>query len=136
MMAHPLLLEQAPTAAPTSKKDRYKPMLPKFASIKANARVALSAPGPGSLEPVKANPYTSSGGPTAHEGFEGMPKERVGRNLRFNQKGKYIAQANQMRQEVRCSVSLEGNWLLKSWAGATRGIETKDFRKRSQSWSR
>jgi U4/U6 small nuclear ribonucleoprotein PRP3 len=100
-MAHPLLLEQAPAAAPTSKRDRYKPMLPKFASIKANARVTLSAPGPISTEPVKANPYTSSGGPTAHEGFEGMPKDRVGRNLRFNQKGKYIAQANQLRQEVR-----------------------------------
>lgn len=33
MTAHPLLLDTAP-AAPQSKKDRYKPMQPKFASIK------------------------------------------------------------------------------------------------------
>lgn len=33
MAAHPLLLDQTPSA-PQSKKDRYKPMQPKFASIK------------------------------------------------------------------------------------------------------
>lgn len=33
MAAHPLLLDHTP-AAPQSKKDRYKPMQPKFASIK------------------------------------------------------------------------------------------------------
>lgn len=33
MAAHPLLLDQTP-AVPQSKKDRYKPMQPKFASIK------------------------------------------------------------------------------------------------------
>ena len=33
MAAHPLLLDNTPTA-PQSKKDRYKPMQPKFASIK------------------------------------------------------------------------------------------------------
>jgi hypothetical protein len=33
MAAHPLLLDTAPSA-PQSKKDRYKPMQPKFASIK------------------------------------------------------------------------------------------------------
>lgn len=33
MAAHPLLLDNTP-AAPQSKKDRYKPMQPKFASIK------------------------------------------------------------------------------------------------------
>ncbi|KAF7349221.1 U4 u6 small nuclear ribonucleoprotein [Mycena sanguinolenta] len=37
MAAHPLLLDTTP-AAPQSKKDRYKPMQPKFASIKANTR--------------------------------------------------------------------------------------------------
>lgn len=35
MTAHPLLLDTAP-AAPQSKKDRYKPMQPKFASIKVS----------------------------------------------------------------------------------------------------
>ena len=33
MAAHPLLLDTTP-AAPQSKKDKYKPMQPKFASIK------------------------------------------------------------------------------------------------------
>ena len=40
MAAHPLLLDNTPTA-PQSKKDRYKPMQPKFASIKA---CSLSSP--------------------------------------------------------------------------------------------
>jgi U4/U6 small nuclear ribonucleoprotein PRP3 len=35
MTAHPLLLDTA-TPAPQSKKDRYKPMQPKFASIKVS----------------------------------------------------------------------------------------------------
>lgn len=33
MAAHPLLLDTTPSA-PQSKKDRYKPMQPKFATIK------------------------------------------------------------------------------------------------------
>lgn len=37
MAAHPLLLDTTP-AAPQSKKDRYKPMQPKFASIKVCTR--------------------------------------------------------------------------------------------------
>ena len=96
--AHPLLLETAATSArpAQSKKDRYKPMAPKFASTKANARIATSTTT--SLEPVKANPYTSHAAP--HEGFEGAPKERTGRQLQFSTKGKYIAKANQMRNEV------------------------------------
>lgn len=39
MAAHPLLLDNAPAAAPQSKKDRYKPMQPKFASIKVYAPI-------------------------------------------------------------------------------------------------
>jgi U4/U6 small nuclear ribonucleoprotein PRP3 len=35
MAAHPLLLDTTP-ALPQSKKDRYKPMQPKFASIKVS----------------------------------------------------------------------------------------------------
>lgn len=38
MAAHPLLLETT-LAAPQSKKDRYKPMQPKFASIKVRVAV-------------------------------------------------------------------------------------------------
>jgi U4/U6 small nuclear ribonucleoprotein PRP3 len=109
MKAHPLLLESTPTAAKptTSKKDRFKPMAPKFASTKANARVVAAATSGPSSEPVKANPYTTTttsttGARTApQEGFEGAPKERVGRTLRFNAKGKYIQKGIEMRSQVR-----------------------------------
>ncbi len=42
-----------------------------------------------------ANPYASK------ETIEGAPKDRMGRNFRFNPKGKYIAQADQMRKEAQ-----------------------------------
>jgi U4/U6 small nuclear ribonucleoprotein PRP3 len=42
MAAHPLLLDTTP-AAPQSKKDRYKPMQPKFASIKVCLNVVCCA---------------------------------------------------------------------------------------------
>ncbi|KZS86996.1 PRP3-domain-containing protein [Sistotremastrum niveocremeum HHB9708] len=97
MSAHPLLLDMAP-AAPQSKKDRYKPMQPKFASIKANAR---NAPTPPPVAPVpvesKTNPYASSS--TAKDGD--APKDRASRSFRFNQKGKYTALGNQMRKDAQ-----------------------------------
>lgn len=118
MAAHPLLLD---TAAPTpqSKKDRYKPMQPKFASIKvrflyqfivlylnqslqANVRNAPTpppAPVPVPVSEVSSNPYASSSSIKESGGFEGAPRERTGRNFRFNPKGKYVQLGNQMRQE-------------------------------------
>ncbi|KAG8824056.1 hypothetical protein FRC17_009185, partial [Serendipita sp. 399] len=100
MKAHPLLLETASAVAKPaqSKKDRFKPMAPKFASTKANARIS-TATTVSSLAPVKANPYTTRA--TPHEGFEGAPKERVGRALQFGAKGKYIAKGNQMRNQAQ-----------------------------------
>lgn len=77
-------------------------MAPKFASTKANARLAAPTPGP-SAEPAKINPYTSRVAP--QEGFDGAPKERIGRTFRFNQKGKYVAKANEMRHQVCGSYS-------------------------------
>lgn len=108
MAAHPLLLETAPTATVTSKKDRYKPMQPKFASIKANVRSA-PAPAPVAVPVVKqepgtsANPYTSSASPApgADAVAMGAPKDRPSRTFRFNQKGKYIQIGQQMRQEAQ-----------------------------------
>jgi len=114
MKAHPLLLDSPTTptgggsSKSTSKKDRFKPMAPKFASTRANARMAASTGGGGSgisIEPVKANPYTSAtrggaGAGAAVGGFEGVPRERVGGKLQFNAKGKYISQGNQMRNQV------------------------------------
>lgn len=103
MAAHPLLLDNTPTA-PQSKKDRYKPMQPKFASIKANVRNAPTptpVPTPMSISPSPAiaNPYAAGSAAAASTGFEGAPKERTGRQFRFNPKGKYTQIANQIRQE-------------------------------------
>ncbi|KIY46020.1 PRP3-domain-containing protein [Fistulina hepatica ATCC 64428] len=121
MAAHPLLLDTS-TPAPQSKKDRYKPMQPKFASIKANARNAPSpTPAPVSTPvPVQSNPYlsgssTPSAGPSqktdpaAQKGpmFTGVPRERAGRTFRFNPKGKYVAQGNQLRQDAKLSALKE-----------------------------
>ncbi|EJF58960.1 PRP3-domain-containing protein [Dichomitus squalens LYAD-421 SS1] len=104
MAAHPLLLDNTPTL-PQSKKDRYKPMQPKFASIKANVRNAPTPPpAPTPVVPIetKTNPYASAAAtPAAESGFEGAPKERVGRQFRFNPKGKYVQIANQVRQEAQ-----------------------------------
>lgn len=79
-------------------------MQPKFASIKANVRNAPTPPPAAPVIPIeaKANPYSSIGASNSakESGFEGAPKERVGRGFRFNQKGKYVALGNQMRQEV------------------------------------
>jgi U4/U6 small nuclear ribonucleoprotein PRP3 len=114
MAAHPLLLDSAPAPVPQSKKDRYKPMLPKFASIKANTRNQPSpspAPThtPTPLErpgSVSANPYASgvaaaSSGDGTFEGAAPAVKERIGRGFRFNQKGKYVAMGNQLRQDAQ-----------------------------------
>ncbi|KAI8969442.1 pre-mRNA processing factor 3-domain-containing protein [Trametes punicea] len=101
MAAHPLLLDNTPTLA-QSKKDKYKPMQPKFASIKANLRNAPTpppAPTPTVPKEPVANPYASAAAAPADSGFEGTPKERVGRQFRFNPKGKYVQIANQVRQE-------------------------------------
>lgn len=104
MAAHPLLLEPT-TQATQSKKDRYKPMQPKFASIKANVRNAPTpppAPTPVVVptpSPALANPYAAAAASKEGTGFEGAPRERHGRGFRFNPKGKYVALANQMRQE-------------------------------------
>ncbi|KAH7882469.1 pre-mRNA processing factor 3-domain-containing protein [Phlebopus sp. FC_14] len=102
MTAHPLLLDTTP-AAPQSKKDRYKPMQPKFASIKANIRNVPTPPPPTPVPVVenKVNPYASGPSAVKDNGFEGAPKERTGRNFRFNPKGKYIQLGNQMRQETQ-----------------------------------
>ncbi|KAI5985730.1 pre-mRNA processing factor 3-domain-containing protein [Pisolithus albus] len=103
MAAHPLLLDNAPVA-PQSKKDRYKPMQPKFASIKANIRNAPTpppAPTPVPVAEVKSNPYASSVSAAKDPVFEGVPKERVGRTFKFNPKGKYVQLGIQIRQESK-----------------------------------
>ncbi|KAJ7905100.1 small nuclear ribonucleoprotein hPrp3 [Mycena leptocephala] len=99
MAAHPLLLDTTP-AAPQSKKDRYKPMQPKFASIKSvSTWSAVLSPSPVPVVVESANPYASSSNSKDTGLFEGAPKDRSSRNFRFNPKGKYVALGNQMRQD-------------------------------------
>ncbi|KAK7683097.1 hypothetical protein QCA50_013770 [Cerrena zonata] len=103
MAAHPLLLDNT-VPAPQSKKDRYKPMQPKFASIKANVRNAPTPPpAPTPVIPMenKANPYAAGSSAVPDSGFEGAPRERVGRSFRFNPKGKYVHIANEIRRETQ-----------------------------------
>lgn len=79
-------------------------MQPKFASIKANARNAPTPPpAPVPVIPIenKSNPYASGSAAAADSGFEGAPRERVGRSFRFNPKGKYVQIGNQLRQEAQ-----------------------------------
>lgn len=88
-------------------------MQPKFASIRANIRttptatpppVPIAAPSP-VPDNARANPYAAGASTSSKDGsvsgsFEGSaPKERGARQFRFNQKGKYVAQAEQMRKE-------------------------------------
>ncbi|KAJ7236175.1 pre-mRNA processing factor 3-domain-containing protein [Mycena rebaudengoi] len=99
MAAHPLLLDTTPTA-PQSKKDRYKPMQPKFASINANTRnIPTPPPAPVPVVPESINPYASTSTSKDTLLFDGAPKDRSNRNFRFNPKGKYVALGNQMRQD-------------------------------------
>ncbi|EJD05351.1 PRP3-domain-containing protein [Fomitiporia mediterranea MF3/22] len=104
MAAHPLLLDTS-SPAPQSKKDKYKPMQPKFASIKANVRNTPTATPPPLAVPspkpeVKVNPYAAQD--AAAGSFEGAaPKERTSRTFRFNQKGKYVAIASQIRNDAQ-----------------------------------
>jgi U4/U6 small nuclear ribonucleoprotein PRP3 len=84
-------------------------MQPKFASIKANVRNAptpppVPTPAVPTPSPALANPYAAGAAASSSKdgggtGFEGAPRERHGRGFKFNQKGKYVALANQMRQE-------------------------------------
>ncbi|KAI0305211.1 pre-mRNA processing factor 3-domain-containing protein [Multifurca ochricompacta] len=90
MAAHPLLLDTS-IPAPQSKKDRYKPMQPKFASIRANARNAPTpqpAPSPAPAV-VKENPYAAAA--ASATGDTGLKARR----------GKYMSIANQIRQDAQ-----------------------------------
>lgn len=76
--------------------------------VQANIRSAPTPPPAATPVPVAptvesiANPYAAGANAAANEGgFEGAPRERVGRTFRFNQKGKYVHIADQMRQEAQ-----------------------------------
>lgn len=72
--------------------------------LQANVRNAPTPPpAPTPAVPIesKANPYAAGSSAAPDSGFEGAPKERVGRSFRFNPKGKYVHIANELRREAQ-----------------------------------
>ncbi|KAK4054206.1 U4/U5/U6 small nuclear ribonucleoprotein prp3 [Microbotryomycetes sp. JL201] len=107
--AHPLLMDNAMPAA-QSKKDRYKPMAPKFSTAKANARMPtpqpklVAAPAPTKDESIADTPFFD---PRLGYGSAGATgKSHMGRGherstLKFNQRGKFVKMGEAMRAEAR-----------------------------------
>lgn len=130
---HPLLADltsgTSRPGTPGGGKNRYAPMVPKFTSVKANARFAGAAAGGATADPKAGmgvpriapslNPYTSAGstaataspsgtaspGPGAQASIPDLPTglsaRRARPTLKFNQKGKYIQRAEEMRHEAK-----------------------------------
>lgn len=57
-----------------------------------------------------ANPYAAAAASGPDSGFDGAPKEKVGKAFRFNAKGKYVAQAEQLRKDVSFR-TLNDSWV-------------------------
>ena len=111
---HPLLAQNDTTVQARSGKDRYKPMAPKFATLKANIKQNVPAPAPrrpaatqaSDNKPVIVDGVAKRNGvnPYYDHSITGdyAPKERnTGRQLKFNQNGKFTRLAEQMRQEQK-----------------------------------
>ncbi|PLW34153.1 hypothetical protein PCANC_20071 [Puccinia coronata f. sp. avenae] len=112
---HPLLIGlDKGLSSGNGVNDRYKPMVPKFATVKANVVKPTShAPKKKDLyqtSQVEADPLAldnrtnphfdkSLAGPIGDP--SGLVRTRATRSLRFNPKGKYIRLAEQVRAEVR-----------------------------------
>lgn len=112
---HPLLIGlDKGSSSGNSLNDRYKPMVPKFATVKANvAKPSSQAPKKKDLYQTsqpeadtlavdnRTNPHfdKSLAGPAGDP--SGIIRTRATRSLRFNPKGKYIRLAEQIRAEVR-----------------------------------
>jgi U4/U6 small nuclear ribonucleoprotein PRP3 len=84
-------------------RDRYKTMAPKFTSVRANASVAAassspsmpSAPAP-IMNPDASTPPTGSPAPD-----EPSVRERKSRKMQFARPGKYVAQGDALRNEIK-----------------------------------
>ncbi|KAG0142739.1 hypothetical protein CROQUDRAFT_662132 [Cronartium quercuum f. sp. fusiforme G11] len=113
---HPLLMAQdnSTSSNSTGLKNRYKPMVPKFATVKANTRPTVSSTvnsKPNLSETIllstqieedqRMNPHFDKtlAGPIGDP--SGLMKSRPIRSLKFNQKGKFIRLAEQIRAEAK-----------------------------------
>lgn len=108
MMAHPLLMDNSAPAA-SSKKDRYKPMTPKFSTTQANNRAPAARPTPVApvvpeMESLVDTPYFD---PRLSYGSDSLSvKSHMGRGparetLKFNPKGKFVRLGEGLRAEAK-----------------------------------
>jgi U4/U6 small nuclear ribonucleoprotein PRP3 len=105
---HPLLMggqqgqeQQVEKNEKRAMRDRYKPMAPKFSSVKANVGAAPTSSG--SQAPVSSaviNPYASSS--TANSAAdEPIAPARRSRKIHFAPQGKFIEQGDNLRNEAK-----------------------------------
>ncbi|KAK4686884.1 U4/U6 small nuclear ribonucleoprotein PRP3, partial [Tremellales sp. Uapishka_1] len=98
---HPLLMAE-PTEKNEKKalRDRFKPMAPKFTSVKANANFAAANPAPPVLAPI-VNPYASNPNAAASRApEEERANTRKSRKMQFSSAGKYVKQGDALRNEA------------------------------------
>ena len=105
---HPLLMggqqgqeQQVEKNEKRAMRDRYKPMAPKFSSVKANVGAApTSSGGQAPVSSAVINPYasTSIANPAADEPH--APARRS-RKIHFAPKGKYVEQGDTLRNEAK-----------------------------------
>jgi U4/U6 small nuclear ribonucleoprotein PRP3 len=116
---HPLLMggqqQQEAQMEKNEKKalrDRYKPMAPKFSSVKANinhSQAAIPANRQAPASSIVINPYSSApaaaaAGTSADAGAGGdkeAPNPRRSRKLNFSAQGKYVKQGDVLRNEAK-----------------------------------
>ncbi|KAL7419136.1 U4/U5/U6 small nuclear ribonucleoprotein prp3 [Cryptotrichosporon argae] len=101
---HPLLMGDAaaPQAGATKQnekqalRDRYKPMAPKFSTVKANVAAQTAATAAKPTAPV-TNPYATAAAGDAAPAKTARPL----RKLQFNAQGRYIKQGDALRNEAK-----------------------------------
>ncbi|TYJ55241.1 hypothetical protein B9479_004071 [Cryptococcus floricola] len=109
---HPLLMgDNNPQQAEKEKnekkamRDRYKPMAPKFSSVRANASAAQAPSRASPAAPPSAatsfNPYASNSASASPAPDEGRGATRKSRKLQFSRQGKYVEQGDQLRNEQK-----------------------------------
>ncbi|GAA6058914.1 hypothetical protein JCM10212_002866 [Sporobolomyces blumeae] len=113
MAAHPLLMDTGSSAGSQNSKDRYKPMAPKFSTVKANSRLPTrsstpSGPSGSSLDAgadsLKETPFFDTR--LSHTGAGVSGKVHMGRGharngFTFKQPGTYVKQGEALRAEAR-----------------------------------
>jgi len=105
---HPLLMASQQTQGKEEKnekrreRDRYKPMAPKFSTVKANAAVAAeAAPPPIAIAPAPSlNPYAASSSSGAGPAG-GRIQTRKPKQFQFSQPGRYVRQGDALRNEEK-----------------------------------